>query len=100
MCVQNFITISAGVWISISPPPTNRQTDKHLYVHFYIYFYTSHPGPGTAREKFDELTSFGVWGTLGSGGWLGAVMLVLRTIPGLVGRSVQNLVEIGPVVWA
>jgi len=35
--------------------------------------YTSQPGPGAAREKFDELTSFGVWGTLGSGGlgWCG-----------------------------
>jgi len=61
---------------------------------------TSQPGPGAAREKFDELTSFGVWGTLGSGGRVGAVMLVLRNIPGLVGRSVQNLVEIGPAVWA
>jgi len=61
---------------------------------------TSQLGPGAAREKFDELTSFGVWGTLGSGGRVGAVMLVLRTIPGLVGRSVQNLVEIGPAVRA
>jgi len=60
----------------------------------------SQPGPGAAREKFDELTSFGVWGTLGSGGQVGAVMLVLRTIPGLVGRSVQNLVEIGSAVRA
>jgi len=24
MCMQNFIKISAGVWISISPPHTNR----------------------------------------------------------------------------
>jgi len=37
MCVENFIKIGAGVWISISPPHTNRQTDKHLYTHFYIY---------------------------------------------------------------
>jgi len=59
---------------------------------------TSQPGSGAAREKFDALTSFGVWGTLWSGGWVGAVMVVLRTIPGLVGRSVQNLVEIGPAV--
>jgi len=28
MSAQNFIKISAGVWISISPPHTNRQTDK------------------------------------------------------------------------
>jgi len=46
------------------------------------------------------LSSFGVWGTLGSGGRVGAVMLVLRTFPGLVGRSVQNLEEIGPAVRA
>jgi len=26
MCVQNFIEIPAGVWISIGPPRTNRQT--------------------------------------------------------------------------
>jgi len=63
-----------------------------------ILYKTSQPGPGAAREKFDELTSFGVWGTLGSGGRVGGVMLVLRTIPGLVGRSVQNLVEIGLAV--
>jgi len=37
ICVQNFIMIGAGVWISISPPRTNRQTDKHLYAHFYVY---------------------------------------------------------------
>jgi len=35
--VQNFIEISAGVWISISPPHTNRQTNKHLFAHLYIY---------------------------------------------------------------
>jgi len=33
MCVQNFIKIGAEVWISLSPPHTNRQTDKHLYAH-------------------------------------------------------------------
>jgi len=43
---------------------------------------------------------FGVWGTPGSGGQVGSVMLVLRTFHKLVGRSVQNLVEIGPAVWA
>jgi len=65
-----------------------------------IIYGTSQPGPDAVREKFDELTSFGVWGTLGSGVRVGAVMLVLRTIPGLVGRSMQNLVEIGPAVRA
>jgi len=67
---------------------------------FHHLFQTSQAGPGSAREKFDALTSFRVWGTLGSGDRVGAVMLVLRTIPGLVGRSVQNLVEIGPAVLA
>jgi len=43
---------------------------------------------------------FGVWGTLGSRGWVGRVMLVLRTFPELAGRSVQNLVEIGQAVRA
>jgi len=65
-----------------------------------IILLTSQPDPGAAREKFDELTSFGVWGTLWSGGRVGGVMLVLRTIPGLVGRSVQNVVEIGRAVRA
>jgi len=40
ICVQNFIKIGAGGWISISPPHTNRQTNltnKNLYAHFYIY---------------------------------------------------------------
>jgi len=41
---------------------------------------------------------FGVWGTRESKGWVGGVMLVLRTFPELVGRSVQNLVEIGLAV--
>jgi len=38
---------------------------------------------------------FRVWGTPGSGG-----QVVLRTLPELVWRSVQNLVEIGPAVRA
>jgi len=36
MCEQNFIKISVGVWISITPPRTNRQTNKN-YAHFCIY---------------------------------------------------------------
>jgi len=60
--------------------------------HFYI----------VTNKVFSPVThlDFGVWGTLGSRGWVGGVMLVLRTFPELVGRSVQNLVEIGPAVWA
>jgi len=70
---------------------------------------TSQPGPGAAREKFDALTSpiwtlnvtqsflfrdpFGV-----PRGRVGRVMLVLRTVPELAGRFVQNLVEMGPAV--
>jgi len=33
-----------------------------------------------------------------SGGWVGGVILVLRIFPELLGRPVQNLVEIGLVV--
>jgi len=36
MCMQNFILIGAGVWISISPLHTNIQTNKDLYAHLYI----------------------------------------------------------------
>jgi len=32
--LQNFIKMRKGVWISISPPHTNRHTDKHLSAHF------------------------------------------------------------------
>jgi len=41
---------------------------------------------------------FEVWGTPVSRGWVGMVMLDLRTLPELVGRSEKNLVEIGPAV--
>jgi len=34
MSVQNFIKNRAWVWISICPPHTHRQTNKHLYAHF------------------------------------------------------------------
>jgi len=47
MCVQNFIKIGAGVWISISPPHTNRRTDKQTYVRPFIYLLAE--GPGAAR---------------------------------------------------
>jgi len=43
---------------------------------------------------------FGARGTPGSGGWIGGVILVLRTFPELVWKSVQNLVEIGTAVRA
>jgi len=46
------------------------------------------------------LLGFGVWGTQGSRDRVGRVMLELRTLAELVGRSVQNLVEIGLAVWA
>jgi len=41
---------------------------------------------------------FGVWGTQGSGGQVGRVIIVLRPFPELVWRSVQNLAEIDTVV--
>jgi len=53
----------------------------------------SHPSGHFTLHK-----GFRVWGTPGSRGRVGGVMLVLRTFPELVGRSVQNLVEIGPAV--
>jgi len=54
------------------------------------------------HKVFSPMTrlGFGVWGTPVSGGWVGGVMRVLRTFTELVGRSVQNLVEIGPAVRA
>jgi len=75
--------------------------EGHRYIGL-LYFYTSQPGPGSAREKFDELTlhkvfspvthlGFEVWVPPGSRGRVCGVMLVLRTFPELVGRSVQNI---------
>jgi len=60
-----------------------------------------HPSGRFMLEKvFSPETHLGfrVWGTPGSRGWVGGVKLVLRTFPELVGRSVQNLVEIGLAV--
>jgi len=37
MCVQNFIKIGAGIWISISPPHTNRRTNKQTSVRPFSY---------------------------------------------------------------
>jgi len=53
-------------------------------------------GHFTLQKVFSPVTrlGFGVWGTQGSRGWVGGVMLELRTFPELVGRSVLNLVEI------
>jgi len=80
--------------------------------------YTSQPGPGATQENlmslcypsghftlhkvFSHMTCLGfeVLGTPRSRGWVGRDILVLRTFPELAGRSVQNLVEIGPAVWA
>jgi len=74
-----------------------------------IILYTSQPGPSAARKKFGALhkvfspvtrLGFRVWGTSGSRGQVGRVMLVLRTFPKLLGRSVKNLVEIDPAFRA
>jgi len=35
-CVQNFIKIGAGVWNSISPPHTNKQTNICTPIYIYI----------------------------------------------------------------
>jgi len=62
-----------------------------------------HPsGDFTLRKVFSPVTHLGfeVWGTQGAMGQVGGIILVLRTFPELVGRSVQNLVEIGLVVRA
>jgi len=37
MCVQNFIKIGAKVWISISPPHTNRRTNRQTSVRPFLY---------------------------------------------------------------
>jgi len=54
------------------------------------------------HKVFSPVTclGFGLWDTPGSRGWVGGVMLVLRTLLELVGRSVQNLVGIGLAVCA
>jgi len=62
-----------------------------------------HPsGHFTSHKVFSPVTYLGfeVCGTPGSRGWVSVVMLVLRTFHELVGRSVQNLVEIGAAVRA
>jgi len=54
------------------------------------------------HKVFSPVThlGFGVLGTPGYRGMVGGVMLALRTFLELVGRSVQNLVEIGLAVQA
>jgi len=37
MNVQNFVKVDAGVWIFISPPHTNRQTNKQTSVRPFLY---------------------------------------------------------------
>jgi len=74
-------------------------------------FKTSQQGPGADGKNLMNLRhpsghfrlhkvffpvthlGFGVWGTPGSRGWIGGVMLVLRTFHELLGRSLLNLVE-------
>jgi len=53
-----------------------------------------HPsGHFTLHKDFSPMTHLGY-----PEGRVGGVMLVLRTLPEMVGRSVQNLVEIGLAV--
>jgi len=58
--------------------------------------------PELVRKNYDLILSFFscVCSTSGSGDQVGRVILVLRTFPELVGRAVQNLVEIGLAVRA
>jgi len=51
VCVQNFIKIRAGVWISIRPPHANRQTDKQTSVRPFLYLYIRYK----IRYKIDRL---------------------------------------------
>jgi len=51
MCVENFIKIGEGVWISNSPPNTNRQTDKPTN-HFFQYFNVK----WSFRDNFKKFT--------------------------------------------
>jgi len=64
--------------------------------------YNCASGHFTSHKVFSPVThlGFGVLGPPGSRGMVGVVKLVLRNFPELVGRSVQNLVEIGPAVWS
>jgi len=100
-----------------SKPILNNQV---LLIFFYVrhclsLLFISQPGPGAGREKFNEIKSpiwtfyvtqsflssglgFEVWGTPESGARVGGIIIVLRTFPELVGRFVQNLVEVGPAV--
>jgi len=61
-----------------------------------------HPsGHFTIHKVFSPMTHLDFeFDTPESRGQVGGVMLVFRTFPELVGRTVQNLVEIGLVVRA
>jgi len=69
-------------------PGKHLMSSRHSSGHFRLH------------KVFSPMTSlhFRVWGAQGFRGWVGGVMLVLGTFPELVGRSVQNLVEIGLAV--
>jgi len=71
-------------------PGKNFMSLRHPFGHF------------TLHKVFSPVIrlGFGVWGTLGSRVRVGGIMLLLRTFPELVGRSVQNLVDIGLAVRA
>jgi len=73
------------------------KTEWPKLLSYDFYSELANRAPALPRKNLMSLRllEFGVpWGRVG------AVMLVLRTIPGLVGRSVQNLVEIGLAVRA
>jgi len=65
ICVQNFIMIDAGIWISMSPPHTNRQTNKHLYTHFYIITYLlkiKHPIKNSRSHMIERILDINLSG--------------------------------------
>jgi len=94
MCVQDFIKIGAGVWISICPPHTNRQTNKHLCAHFYKGRLAEVPGaarvnlqPALFCKQFQKC----VLQLIG--------FQAPRLKRGQVGMCLQNFTRIGAWVW-
>jgi len=53
-------------------------------------------GPISSCWFKPQLYTSNFWPRIDCRGWVGGVMIILRTFPELVGRSVQNLVVIGP----
>jgi len=107
MCVQNFIKISARVWISISPPHTNRQSNSGMS----IFIYRLAEVPGTAWTNLQpekhllfckqfqrcvlQLIGFQAPPRLKGGGGQSCI----KTFLGQVEMCLQNFIRIGAWVW-